>query len=136
MTQQEFTQRTGIEVETMQYAAIEQVYMYTELDKDDFCADYKKHGDSVIISHLVNELDKTTYERGRAHASLKEYKALMQDIAEMLIHKADEHMDEELYNSAINIIGVEECIKYKFINDLELTKEDKEYILKVLKDRE
>lgn len=136
MTQQEFTQRTDIEVETMQYAAIEQVYMYTELDKDDFCADYKKHGDSVIISHLVNELDKTTYERGRAHASLKEYKALMQDIAEMLIHKADEHMDEELYNSAINIIGVEECIKYKLINDLELTKEDKEYVLKVLKDGE
>lgn len=136
MTQQEFTQRTGIEVETMQYAAIEQVYMYTELDKDDFCADYKKHGDSVIISHLVNELDKTTYERGRAHASLKEYKALMQDIAEMLIHKADEHMDEELYNSAINIIGVEECIKYKLINDLELDKQDKEYILKVLKDKE
>ena len=136
MTQQEFTQRTGIEVETMQYAAIEQVYMYTELDKDDFCADYKKHGDSVIISHLVNELDKTTYERGRAHASLKEYKALMQDIAEMLIHKADEHMDEELYNAAVNIIGVEECIKYKLINDLELDKQDKEYILKVLKDGE
>lgn len=136
MTQQEFTQRTGIEVETMQYAAIEQVYMYTELDKDDFCADYKKHGDSVIISHLVNELDKITYESGRAHASLKEYKALMQDIAEMLIRKADEHMDEELYNSAINIIGVEECIKYKLINDLELTKQDKEYILKVLKDEE
>ena len=136
MTQQEFTQRTGIEVETMQYAAIEQVYMYTELDKDDFCADYKKHGDSVIISHLVNELDKTTCERGCAHASLKEYKALMQDIAEMLIYKADEHMDEELYNAAINIIGVEECIKHKLINGLELTKEDKEYILKVLKDGE
>lgn len=136
MTQQEFTQRTGIEVETMQYAAIEQVYMYTELDKDDFCADYKKHGDSVIISHLVNELDKTTYETGRAHASLKGYKALMQDIAEMLIRKADEHMDEELYNAAINIIGVEECIKYKLINDIELDKQDKECILKVLKDGE
>lgn len=136
MTREEFTQRTGIEVETMQYAAIEQVYMYTELDKDDFCVDYKKHGDSVIISHLVNELDKITYERGRAHASLKEYKALMQDIAEMLIRKADEHMDEELYNSAVNIIGVEECIKYKLINDLELTKQDKEYILEVLKDEE
>lgn len=132
MTQQEFTQRTGIEVETMQYAAIEQVYMYTELDKDDFCADYKKHGDSVIISHLVNELDSVTYERGRAHASLKEYKALMQDIAEMLIRKADEDMDEELYNSAINIIGLEECIKYKLANDLELTKEDKEHIIEKL----
>lgn len=128
MTREEFTQRTGIEVETMQYAAIEQVYMYTELDKDDFCADYKKHGDSVIISHLVNELDKITYETGRAHALLKEYKALMQDIAEMLIRKADEHMDEELYNSAINIIGRSECIRYKFDNNLELDKQDKEFI--------
>lgn len=133
MTQQEFTQRTGIEVETMQYAAIEQVYMYTELDKDDFCADYKKHGDSVIISHLVNELDKITYERGRAHASLKEYKALMQDIAEMLIRKADEHMDEELYDTAINLIGIEACVAYKLNHDLELNKHDKEYILNALK---
>lgn len=128
MTREEFTQRTGMEVDAMQYATIEQVYMYTELDKDAFCADYKKHGDSVIISHLVNELDKTTYERGCAHASLKEYKALMQDIAEMLIRKAEEDMDEELYKSAIDIIGRGECIKYKLNNNLELDKQDKEYI--------
>ena len=128
MTQQEFTQRTSMEVETMQYAAIEQVYMYTELDKDAFCEDYKKHGDSVIISHLVNELDKETYERGRASASLKAYKDLMRGVAEMLIRKAEDDIDEEMYNSAINIIGIDECIKYKLTNDLELTKEDKEYI--------
>lgn len=136
MTREEFTQRTGMEVETMQYAAIEQVYMYTELDKDAFCADYKKHGDSVIISHLVNELDKITYEAGRAQASLKAYERLMKGVAEMLIRKAEEDMDEELYNAAINIIGVEECIKYKLINNLEMDKQDKEYILKVLKDGE
>ena len=128
MTQQEFTQRTGIEVETMQYAAIEQVYMYTELDKDDFCADYKKHGYSVIISHLVNELDKITCETGRAQASLKAYERLMKGVAEMLIRKAEEDMDEELYKSAIDIIGRSECIKYKLNNNLELDKQDKEYI--------
>lgn len=132
MTREEFTKRTGMEVETMQYATIEQVYMYTELDKDAFCEDYKKHGDSVIISHLVNELDKTTYERGRAQASLKAYEHLMKGVAEMLIRKAEENMDEELYNSAINIIGLEECIKYKLINNLELDKQDKEYIIEKL----
>ena len=128
MTQQEFTQRTGIEVETMQYAAIEQVYMYTELDKDAFCADYKKHGDSVIISHLVVEMDKITYEVGRAQASLKAYERLMKGVAEMLLRKAEEEMDEELYKSAIDIIGRSECIKYKLNNNLELDKQDKEYI--------
>lgn len=132
MTRQEFTQRTGMEVETMQYATIEQVYMYTELDKDAFCADYKKHGDSVIISHLVNELDKTTYERGRAHASLKAKENLMKGVAEMLIRKAEEDMDEELYKSAIDIIGRNECIRYKFDNNLELDKQDKEYIKELL----
>lgn len=128
MTREEFTQRTGIEVETMQYAAIEQVYMYTELDKDDFCADYKKHGDSVIISHLVNELDKITCEIGRAQVSLKAYERLIKGVAEMLIRKAEEDMDEELYKSAIDIIGRSECIKYKLNNNLELDKQDKEYI--------
>ena len=132
MTREEFSQRTGMEVETTQYAAIEQVYMYTELDKDAFCADYKKHGDSVIISHLVNELDKTTYERGRAQASLKAYKHLMKGVAEMLIRKAEEDMDEELYKSAIDIIGRSECIKYKLNNNLELDKQDKEYIKELL----
>lgn len=128
MTREEFTQRTGMEVETMQYATIEQVYMYTELDKDDFCADYKKHGDSVIISHLVNALDKITCETGRAQVSLKAYERLMKGVAEMLIRKAEEDMDEELYKSAIDIIGRSECIKYKLNNNLELDKQDKEYI--------
>ena len=132
MTREEFSQRTGMEVETTQYAAIEQVYMYTELDKDAFCADYKKHGDSVIISHLVNELDKTIYERGRAQASLKAYKHLMKGVAEMLIRKAEEDMDEELYKSAIDIIGMSESIKYKLNNNLELDKQDKEYIKALL----
>lgn len=132
MTREEFTQRTGMGVETMQYATIEQVYMYTELDKDAFCADYKKHGDSVIISHLVNELDKTTYERGRAQASLKAYEHLMKGVAEMLIRKAEEDMDEELYKSAIDIIGRNECIKYKLNNNLELDKQDKDYIKELL----
>lgn len=120
----------------MQYATIEQVYMYTELDKDAFCADYKKHGDSVIISHLVNELDKITYECGSAQASLKTYERLMKGVAEMLIRKAEEDMDEELYKSAIDIIGRSECIKYKLSNNLELDKQDKEFMFNVLKDEE
>ena len=132
MTREEFTQRTGMEVETMQYATIEQVYMYTELDKDAFCADYKKHGGSVIISHLVNGLDKITYESRRAQASLKAYEHLMKGVEEMLIRKAEEDMDEELYKSAIDIIGRNECIEYKLNNNLELDKQDKEYIKELL----
>ncbi|WP_308284924.1 hypothetical protein [Prevotella sp.] len=37
MTQQEFTQRAGIPVDATEYAAIETVYMNSDLDKDEFC---------------------------------------------------------------------------------------------------
>lgn len=37
MTQQEFTQRVEISVSPEEYAAIETVYMNSDLDKDEFC---------------------------------------------------------------------------------------------------
>ena len=61
---------------------------------------------------------------------------LIRQTAYLLIRKADEHMDEELCDTAINLIGIEACVAYKLNHDLELTKQDKEYILKMLKDGE
>ena len=37
MTQQEFTQRVEVSVSSTEYAAIEIVYMNSDLDKDEFC---------------------------------------------------------------------------------------------------
>lgn len=37
MTQQEFTKRVGMSVDATEYAAIEIVYMNSDLDKDEFC---------------------------------------------------------------------------------------------------
>ena len=37
MTQQEFTKRVGMSVDATEYAAIETVYMNSDLDKDEFC---------------------------------------------------------------------------------------------------
>ncbi len=37
MTQQEFTQRVGMQVNADEYRAIEQVYMASDVDKDEFC---------------------------------------------------------------------------------------------------
>lgn len=37
MTQQEFTQRVGMQVSADEYGAIEQVYMASDVDKDEFC---------------------------------------------------------------------------------------------------
>ena len=37
MTQQEFTQRVGVQVSAEEYSAIEQVYMASDVEKDEFC---------------------------------------------------------------------------------------------------
>ena len=61
---------------------------------------------------------------------------LIRQTAYLLIRKADEWSDEEAYFQAVLLIGRSECNRYKFDNNLELDKQDKEYILKVLKDGE
>jgi hypothetical protein len=37
MTQQEFTQRTNVQVSNTEFDAIHEVYMNSDLDKDEFC---------------------------------------------------------------------------------------------------
>jgi DNA mismatch repair ATPase MutS len=53
---------------------------------------------------------------------------LIRQTAYLLIRKADEWCDEETYFQAVLLIGRSECIRYKFDNNLELDKQDKEYI--------
>ena len=51
MTQQEFEDRTGKTVSSGKYALIEAMYMAAgNMDKDQFCAEYKKHGASVLVA--------------------------------------------------------------------------------------
>lgn len=66
----------------------------------------------------------------------KQHLQTLTETAYLLIHKADEHMDDELYDTAINLIGIEVCLVFKLEHDLELAKRDKEHLLKVLKDGE
>lgn len=48
MTQQEFEDRTSKTVTSEEYARIEAMYMAAgNMDKDQFCTEYKKHGASA-----------------------------------------------------------------------------------------
>lgn len=129
MTQEEFNERTGLDVSASEFSTIHQMYMYTELDKDSFCAEYVKHGKSNIVLHLMNELGQTIYEKGRANAALKQATTLAQTTAEMLIRKSVECLDNEMYDTAINLIGMEACVAYKLKEDIELTEADRHFLI-------
>jgi hypothetical protein len=48
MTQQEFTQRTKVEVDSFEFNAVHVVYMSSDLDKDEFCKMWCKMNKSRV----------------------------------------------------------------------------------------
>lgn len=142
MTVQELTDKLGLKGTEAEYKKIHDLYLNSLsrlIEEDDFCIDYMGIRDSTIMNDLYEELQEYKVLFKESSAALKESSAaqvsastLVMTTAEMLIHKADEHMDEELYDTAINLIGIEACVAYKLNHDLELTKHDKEFILKTL----
>ena len=97
------------------------------MDEGTFCKDYKEHVESEIISKM-----ETFALKNRIKSELPDAEEskdeLIRQTAYLLIRKADEWIDEETYFQAVLLIGRSECIRYKFDNNLELDKQDKEYI--------
>ena len=135
MTREEFTQRTGIRPCDELWNEIHALYVACGMDEATFCKNYDKHSESEIITKMETLAfeNKSNGELLEAEGAKNE---LPRQTAYLLIRKADEWSDEEAYFQAVLLIGRSECIRYKFDNNLELDKQDKEYILKVLKDGE
>lgn len=121
MTQQEFEQRTGITSDVV-YEEANGVYMEAgDMDKDAFCMDYKKHGDSILLSYFYKKCVELRKE-------LRGMKEERQELVEFLLKQENETDDVVFRNKAAELVGEKEVIRLKIENDWELGKEDKEYI--------
>ncbi len=56
MTQQEFTQRTQVEVSNKEFDAINEVYMNSDLDKDEFCKMWVKMNKTRVRAAKLNRM--------------------------------------------------------------------------------
>lgn len=65
MTQQEFFNRTNVEVSSKEYEAIEMVYMNSDLDKDTFCKMWVKMNQTRVEQAKKEELQRTAEETKR-----------------------------------------------------------------------
>ena len=74
MTQQEFTQRVNVEVSNKEFEAINEVYMNSDLDKDEFCKMWVK-------------MNKTRVEKAKAEAKAQEEEMAKMDYLYNLYHK-------------------------------------------------
>lgn len=125
MTQQEFTERTGILPADGELGYINDLYLNTSMEKDEFCADFKKYGESKIIRDLHARL--VNYQ-----LQLKQLQERDNGIVDDLIQKADDYSDPDFREYAIRILGISGVIKRTIEKGLPLWQNDKEYIYSIL----
>ena len=65
MTQQEFFNRTGVEVSNKEFEAINEVYMNSDLDKDEFCKMWVKMNKTRVQNANVERMIKAKDEAYR-----------------------------------------------------------------------
>lgn len=65
MTQQEFTKRTMVEVSNREFDAIHEVYMNSDLDKDEFCKMWVKMNKTRVQNAKVERMIKAQDEAYR-----------------------------------------------------------------------
>lgn len=58
MTQQEFTLRTGVEISRSEFDATHTVYMFSELDKDEFCEMWCKMNATRVKRAKVERMEQ------------------------------------------------------------------------------
>lgn len=125
MTQKEFEIRTGLTVSADEYAGIEAVYMAAgEMDKDVFCAEWKKIGGLRLVMELFGEVMRQRGEIERLKGDEQESRKLLGEAAEYLIEKSSERDDIGMRRVACRLIGEREVVMYKLNYDQMLCDED------------
>lgn len=142
MMKQEFEERANFKISLECYhSLIEPGYNASKLDKDEWVKEWKKNGG------IQKAYD---WEKKRADNCQKGNKALTEEsiemdeklaeqthanmrLAEYLIEKGTQYSDSEMLNKAKGLLGEKAYITYKLENNIELTDEDKKFILANLK---
>lgn len=115
--------------EEMFNSKINPLYMMTDLDKKEFCDDYKLHGHSRIMDEVLEHTLKVERQLNAANKALAELQQKMTVVAEHLIFVADDCGSEESYKHAVDLVGQSCVTKFKVENEIELNEQDKQYIL-------
>ena len=125
MTQKEFEERTGITTTAEEFDYIHAVYMNTSMDKDAFCKEYKKHGESRIIREV--HVRVLNYEM-----KCERQKNAINELADFLIGKAHAYDDTDFRNQAVKLVGEADVVKRTIELGLPLWDEDRKYILSMI----
>lgn len=122
----EFTQRTGIELTDEQYQKVEDLYLNAgNMDKDEFCEDYKKHKDSKLLAYFYKLTEDSKF-------CAKLIDRSMLKVTKFLLMKSREVNDKSMRSEAIDLLGENMIVRLTIEMDLELWSEDKKFLIESL----
>lgn len=127
MTQQEFMERTGITPTAEDFDYIHAVYLNTSMNKDEFCKDFKKHGDSRIIRDV--HVRVLNYEM-----KCERQKEVIDNLTDFLIGKAHAYDDTDFRKEAVGLVGEMEVVKRTIELGLPLWDEDRMVVLSMIEE--
>lgn len=125
MTQKEFEERTGIRPTAEEFDYIHAVYVNTSMDKDAFCREWKKHGESRIIREVHVRVLNWEMKCERQDDAIS-------GLADFLIGKAHAYDDTDFRDQAVRLVGETETVKRTIELGLPLWDEDRKHILSII----
>lgn len=128
MTQKEFEDRTGIKPTEEEFDYIHAVYLNTSMNKDEFCKDFKKHGDSRIIRDV--HVRVLNYEM-----KCERQKNAINELADFLIGKAHAYDDTDFRNQAVKLVGEMDVVKRTIELGLPFWDEDRKVVLSIIEEQ-
>ena len=135
MTQKEFEERTKCAVKPEVFAIINQLYMATNMDKEEFCKEFKEMDYPMIpgIRRSLREIGKHLGTLEAINANMKKSMRKRNDyLADVLIGKAHAYDDTDLRNEAVGLVGEVDVVKRTIELGLPLWDEDRKVILSII----
>ena len=129
MTLSEFNERTNAHLTEDQYKPVENMYNEAgNIQKDQFCADWKKHNDSVLLQEFFAQSERL---KGKVDA----YRNQINEIALFLVDQAEKWSASDLRSMAIQILGLEKYLQIKLQKGYNLWDLDREDMIQILSNK-
>ena len=129
MTLSEFNERTNAHLTEDQYKPVENMYNEAgNIQKDQFCADWKKHNDSVLLQEFFAQSE-------RLKGKVDGYRNQINEIALFLVDQAEKWSASDLRSKAIQILGLEKYLQIKLQKGYSLWDIDREDMIQILSNK-
>lgn len=133
MTKQEFEERTGMNVSTEEYDRIENIYLAAgEMDKDEFCREFRAHGHSPLVSALFETCRNLEEQRLEQVDETKALRRRIADCAKELIRRSAYLDEPSLYKLAVGLVGRKEAILARLEQGYGIDVDDLAYLKNLL----